>query len=187
MRRRQQRLHAVAAADLDRHDRFELAAKVLFHRRDGAGNQPAVDHPFQDDERRAHHRHDRDGIVIVQLVDVDQVDPRAIRIETAQISARRDKGCRHLRSPESRRPRRVLRYPPNSIVSSAIPGPNKRKDAGVHNLRSQLHAATDPAAGTTCMRCEKNGSSNRDAMPWAAAVSSAMMQFFSSVPMLDAE
>ena len=43
MRRRQQRLHAVAAADLDRHHRLELAAEVLFHRRDGAGNQPAVD------------------------------------------------------------------------------------------------------------------------------------------------
>src|ERR1700726_2203965 len=44
-------------ADLDRHHRLELAAKVLFHRRDGAGNQPAVDRPFQDDEGRAHHRH----------------------------------------------------------------------------------------------------------------------------------
>ena len=43
MRRRQQRLHAVAAADLDRHHRLELAAEVLFHRRDGARNQPAVD------------------------------------------------------------------------------------------------------------------------------------------------
>ena len=88
MHRRQQRLHAVATADLYRHHRLELAPKMLFHRRDGTGNQPAVDRPFQDDEGRAHHRHHRDGVVVLQLVDVNQVDPRAVRIETAQVQQR---------------------------------------------------------------------------------------------------
>ena len=92
MRRRHQRLDAVAAADLQRHDGAEFAARALLLHLYGAGDVAAVGEALLPDQRRPHVGDDRDEIVVGEVERRHQLDavPRGIQpahVEQTEIRA----------------------------------------------------------------------------------------------------
>src|SRR5439155_1191325 len=78
-------LDGVAAADLDRHHGPERAAEILLHHRDGAGDGLRVGEPLLSDEGRTHVRHDRDEIVVGEIVRIEQVDDGAGTVQLPHV------------------------------------------------------------------------------------------------------
>jgi hypothetical protein len=82
---REERLHAVAAADLDRHDGIETPAQIRLHRQHRPGDHAWVGEPLLADQWRAHLRDHRDQIVVGELQRVDQRDPAALTAELLDV------------------------------------------------------------------------------------------------------
>ncbi len=85
---RQQGLDAVHPTDLDSHHRLEAATPMGFHHLHRTGDQATVHEPLLDHQRRALDRDHGDGVVVVQLLRVDQLDPRAVVVEPSQVQRR---------------------------------------------------------------------------------------------------
>src|SRR5262245_12142912 len=83
-----ERLQRVAAADLERHDRVEVAAAVLLHHPHGARDRLRIGEPLLADQRRAHVRDDRHPCIVGQSHWVEQRAHDALAIELAHVQER---------------------------------------------------------------------------------------------------
>ena len=81
-------MQRVAPADLQRHDRLEVAADVLLHGAHRPGRDRRVGEPLVAHERRAHRRDHRDVRVVGQVVGIDERDARAVPQEAADREVR---------------------------------------------------------------------------------------------------
>ena len=150
MRRRHQRLDAVAAADLQRHDGAELAAGIFLLDLHGAGDVAAVGEALLADQRRPHVRDDRHPIVVGEIERRHQLDPVPLGIEPA-----------HVEEPEIRAAAAAGAEDPRPDRQASMSSECDRGAAHAHRRhceeRSDEAISREAAlSGTRLLRCARN-------------------------------